>query len=87
MAKYDTCYQRSINNFKSKHLNEENKSHSCGSHDVVNSIINSGIVKQLRTNRTLQNKLTLNSSVGDVIATTGSKASDLGSGQSMNAAD
>jgi len=45
LAKYDTCYQQSYNKFKSKHLNEENKNHNKESKDVVNSIINSGIVK------------------------------------------
>ena len=45
LTKYDTCYQKSLNNYKNKHLNEDNKRQTSESKDVVNSIINSGIVK------------------------------------------
>jgi len=45
LEKYDMCYQQSHNKFKNKHLNEENKNHNQKRGDVVNSIINSGIVK------------------------------------------
>jgi hypothetical protein len=49
LSKFDICYQKAFSTFKNKHLNEGNKGE-----DVVNSIINSSIVKQLRCNRNLK---------------------------------
>ena len=39
------CYQQSHTKFRTRHLNQENKEVDKESGDVVNSIINSGIVK------------------------------------------
>ena len=54
------CYQNSMNRFKVQHLTEELKTKMNDENQVTQNIINSGIVKQIRSNRALQGKLNLN---------------------------
>jgi hypothetical protein len=60
MEKYDMCYQNSINKFKTEHLTEDNRNKREDYEQITQNIINSGIVKQIRSNRALQGKLNLN---------------------------
>ena len=50
IEKFDINFQQQLNKFKMTHLVEDNKHFNISrkSSDVVNSIINSGIVKELR---------------------------------------
>ena len=50
IEKYDINFQQQLNKFKTTHLVEDNKHFNISRKpsDVVNSIINSGIVKELR---------------------------------------
>ena len=84
--KYDMCYQLSLSKFKKKHLIEDqtemksSRSLQGKKDEVVSQIINQGIVKNLRGNRSLQDKMNLNSQVGEILSSTASKAMDLVSG-------
>lgn len=80
------CYQLSLSKFKKNHLIQdqgevqESASMQTRKDEVVSKIINQGIVKNLRGNRNLMEKMNLNSQVGEILASTASKAMDLVSG-------
>jgi len=54
LEEFDMCFSHQIAKFKTEHMLEDNKlSENTSTTDVINQIINSGIVKQLRSNRNL----------------------------------